>query len=773
MTIGMGKILAAIAAAKAKREAEQQQATEQPEPPLPTTFYLADPNFAEAPDTTDTTDTTNANIVLHGKEYNKEQSEAIRRVAAGESICMIGAAGTGKTTGTHGMAHYLIDRGLGSIGASTKWLSHDAPGVVILSFTRRATANIKRQMPDDLKGNTLTFHKILEYRPVIYEEYDPAKGKLVKKRRFEPFRNRNNPLPAGIKVVIVEESSMLGLDLFMRFYEALPFPEKVQWVFLGDINQLPPFFGKSIFGYKLLELPVVELTQIYRQALESPGLRLAHAIKDGAIIPSELEKGRHVVPKEWHHPGKLTIRYWQREIQEDEALLTAYGFLKKGIEDGYYDPYADMVLLPFNKRFGSIELGNYIANYLGKQRGAVVHEVIAGFNKHYLAEGDKLLYDKEDCIIERITPNEGYMGVPAQLASIHMDRWGVVHQASDVSEIERKKALDTGPTDVTDIDFLLAQTDVEDRVHAASHTIVLRMPRMSGAAGGSKVAQSDDDDLDNDDDDARTVTISDAAEINKLISGHVMTVHKSQGCEWRRVFYFIHRSHSIMACREILYTGTTRFREELVMIVEPDRGTPGTKSFKAGTFRKGIESQQIPGSNLHEKLEHFREEQLKALSQLKNEEDKDEIAKLLFIIGDKIKARIKEQVEVHREAVEKAARDAWEKLVALDPAKRYIPRYQVDISVSFGDTAGTAQSKPGTSIITIDSTYLIKNPKECIERTVPHEVAHIANTCWNEGSGHDRGWKALMKELGFVPDKEIFHHMGSRQAALQTVAKGM
>lgn len=750
MTIGMDKILAAIAAAKAKREAEAAivaapEAPETPEPPLPTTFYLADPRFEEEP-------ATPANIFLDGKEFNAEQSEAIRRVAAGESICMIGAAGTGKTTTTHGMAHYLMEKGLGSIGNSTKYLAHDAPGVVILSFTRRAVANIKRQMPEDLKGNTLTFHKILEYAPVIYEEYDPEKGKIVKKRRFEPRRNRTNPLPAGIKVVIVEETSMLEIPLFMNFMDALPYPDRVQWIFLGDINQLPPVFGRSVFGFKLLELPVVELKQIYRQALESPGLRLAHAIKNGTIIPSEMEKNRHVVPAEWHHPGKLTIRYWQRDISEDEALLTAYGFLKKGIQDGYYDPQQDMVLVPFNKKFGSIELGNYLANYLGKERGAIVHEIIAGFNKHYLAVGDKMMYDKEDCIIENITINESYMGADFQIASEHMDRWGVVDAPSD----HKPEIVHTGPTDVTDIDFLLQQADINDRVHAASHRITLRMLGMA-----------------NDEDDERTVTIDTAADINKLISGHVMTVHKSQGCEWRRVFIFFHRSHNIMASREILYTACTRFREELVMIIEPDRGTPNTKSYKPGTLHKGILTQHIPGNNLHEKLSHFQEAQLEALAQLKNEEDKNEVAKLLFIVGNKIKERIREQVKQYEDKVRDAVRDVFGKLIANDPTTRYLPRYEVFIDTSFGDAAGTAQARPGTSIITIDSSYLLKDPEECLARTVPHEVCHIADACWQNGTGHGPGWKKLMKELGFVPDKEIFHHMGTRQQAMQTIAKGM
>jgi len=58
-------------------------------------------------------------------------------------------------------------------------------------------------------------------------------------------------------------------------------PHKPQCVFLGDIRQLPPVFGTAILGFKMLELPVVELTEVYRQALKSPILRFALAVDDG------------------------------------------------------------------------------------------------------------------------------------------------------------------------------------------------------------------------------------------------------------------------------------------------------------------------------------------------------------------------------------------------------------------------------------------------------------------------------------------------------------
>lgn len=92
--------------------------------------------------------------------------------------------------------------------------------------------------------------------------------------RFEPQRNKINPLPRELTTIIIEESSMVGTELFQLLLDAIPEGHQVQLIFLGDINQLSPVFGDAILGYKLIELPAIVLTQVYRQALESPIIRL-------------------------------------------------------------------------------------------------------------------------------------------------------------------------------------------------------------------------------------------------------------------------------------------------------------------------------------------------------------------------------------------------------------------------------------------------------------------------------------------------------------------
>ncbi len=104
--------------------------------------------------------------------------------------------------------------------------------------------------------------------------------------KFEPARGENFKLDENIKVIILDEAGTIPIDLFDLLIKALPDPSQVQFIYLGDLAQNPPVFGAAVLGYKGLEHPdsTIELTQVYRQALESPIIRLAHRILSGTPI---------------------------------------------------------------------------------------------------------------------------------------------------------------------------------------------------------------------------------------------------------------------------------------------------------------------------------------------------------------------------------------------------------------------------------------------------------------------------------------------------------
>jgi ATP-dependent exoDNAse (exonuclease V) alpha subunit len=87
----------------------------------------------------------------------------------------------------------------------------------------------------------------------------------------------------------------------------------------------------------------------------------------------------------------------------------------------------------------------------------------------------------------------------------------------------------------------------------------------------------------------QTYKLNTASEINGLIFGYALTIHKSQGSQWKKVYCIFHNSHNRNLQRELLYTGITRAQKELFIICEPE------------TLIQGVTSQHIVGNSLAEK----------------------------------------------------------------------------------------------------------------------------------------------------------------------------
>jgi len=490
---------------------------------------------------------------------NEGQTEFVTAISAGESVVLIGAAGTGKTTAMRAATESLIKSGrvppISDFGH--KHLHAGTPGIAITAYTRRAVNNIRKNVSEDLAANCITNHKFLEFEPVIYEVFDEKIGDMKKTMKFEPARHRYNPISSTVRVIAYEEASMLGLDLYKLNQDAMP--HEFQEIFLGDIQQLPPIFGPAILGFKLQTLRVIELTEVYRQALESPILRLAHRILSGVPI-EEKEFG------EWHFPGKLKIHPWKKKISPTAATATIAHFFAQGADSGAYDPEEDMILMPFNEAFGTLEVNKHIATHLAWKRNAIVHEIVAGYNKVYYSEGDKVMYEKNDGVITRIETNPAYSGAPFNKPSINLNYWG--HRVGTKEEPGYKNE-----GSIDDVDFVLSQVagSKEDRVRQCSHKITILLS-----------------------DSEKEVVVDSAAAVNGMLHGYAITIHKAQGSEWRKVFLILHQSHAVMMQRELLYTAVTRAKEELYVICEPE------------TFVKGIQSQRIKGNTLSEKAEYFK-----------------------------------------------------------------------------------------------------------------------------------------------------------------------
>jgi ATP-dependent exoDNAse (exonuclease V) alpha subunit len=535
-----------------KKRAQQEAAIAMEPPPVLSSEHTIDP-LAE---TEEYTGAFSLNITL-----NEKQLLAKEMALQGKSFCLIGAAGTGKTTAQRSVAETLLQtKQLRSsqfkiAGSSPKQYA-EAPSIAFVAYTRRASANLQRaihknpELEEQLKYNVMTIHALLEFEPV--EFWDAEKDKMS--MRFEPQRTAKNPLT--ITHLVIEEASMLGLDLWNQLYEALPVG--VQIIFIGDINQLPPVFGASILNYALVQLPIVELTEVYRQQGDSLVLANAHNILAGKT----LEEGKGFTIVRGRNPT---------QVGQEKMAQTLGAMFKQWHSISYYDPDDCIILSPYNKQaLGTDNMNKWIAQFLGEKRNAVVFEVIAGFNKLYLAVGDKVMYNKQDAWIVDIKRNGMYHGKEPQTPGPDLSRFGV--------RIIGHASNGEGGADLDDIllgyeNFSLEELANQDSERKMQCTHIVSIETETG----------------------QKIDLTAAGDFSPQVFslGYVLTVHKAQGCEWKKVFIILHKDHSNMLTRELFYTAVTRAREDVILIA------------KDSIFAKAIATQRIKGNSLEDKIEYF------------------------------------------------------------------------------------------------------------------------------------------------------------------------
>ncbi len=179
-----------------------------------------------------------------GIQFAAQQREAIQTALTERSMILTGGPGTGKTTTTVGMIRLFEE---------------DDRRIVLAAPTGRAAKRLSETTDREAK----TIHRLLEF------SFQDGGFK----------RNRENPLDAD--VVIVDEMSMVDLVLMNKLMQAIP--SGATLILIGDTDQLPSVgAGNVLTG--LIEsgkIPVVELTEIFRQARQSMIVSNAHLINSG------------------------------------------------------------------------------------------------------------------------------------------------------------------------------------------------------------------------------------------------------------------------------------------------------------------------------------------------------------------------------------------------------------------------------------------------------------------------------------------------------------
>ncbi len=501
---------------------------------------------------------------------NAEQVLAKDMAAAGKSFCLIGAAGTGKTTAQRATAKALLQD---SKLSTTRFKTYhpvtgereykSAPSIAFCAYTRRAAANLAKaihkdpELAEEFKHNIMTIHMLLEYEPEQYDELDPLSGEMKSKFRFVPRRDAANPLT--ITHLIIEEASMVdAYQLWQKLFEALP--DSVQIIFIGDINQLPPVFGPSVLNFALLQLPVIELKKVYRN--QGIVLENAHNVLAGKTLEEtadfQIIRGKH------------------KTQQGQEVTSRALGglfnqWLDITGSDGApeYDPSDCIILSPYGKQpLGTRNLNSWISQHLGQRRGAVVHEVIAGFEKHYLAIGDKVMFNKLDGVITDIVRNPNYHGKEPQIAGTNLTRFGMrILNEKETASLDEILAIG----DYSNFNLESLEKEKGERKQQASHIVKVKM------------------------DNGNEEELTGAGDFGEqsFSLGYALTVHKAQGSEWRKVFLILHKDFSNMLYRELFYTAVTRARTKVTIIAKDD------------VINRAILNQRIKGNTMEDKINYF------------------------------------------------------------------------------------------------------------------------------------------------------------------------
>jgi exodeoxyribonuclease V alpha subunit len=505
---------------------------------------------------------------------NSDQEHACELAVSGASFVLTGAAGTGKTTTTIELANRLTSLpNFPTTVASTRTFDAGVPGIFFLAFTRAAVRQLRKVVPERFRAHCMTIHKFVEMAPEdVYVETENGDYKTV--RVYKPRRNKLSPFPSGIATLVFDEASMISETHKQWIDDALPY--HVQEIYIGDINQLPTVADFSIFPQKLTELPVVELRHVYRQALESPIIRLAHKIKNGEA-PTHTEITNN--PEEYKSEG-LSIYRFSKPIENESVALRQYTeIIYKLWLAGRYNPAIDIILCPWNKpnRFSTHELNRHIATFIDasladKNELLPIHEVISMFQKAYYRVGDLVLYDKNRGVIRHINKNPLYFGTIPQPPSTTLSRWG----------------LENGQTtdDLDLLDFVIPEIEEGKGTRQMSHVITLEM------------------------EDGTEEVLSTSGEFNALTLGYATSVHKSQGSQWPHVIVCLHKVHNVSINRELLYTAVTRAQHKLTIICEKD------------TLHERAKRQAIVGDTITEKIEWYRQKLAeRAAEKLKREDD--------------------------------------------------------------------------------------------------------------------------------------------------------
>jgi len=460
-----------------------------------------------------------------------EQSDAVKGVVQHQFSVLTGGPGCGKTTTTLVIVRLLE--------AMKKKVLLSAP-------TGRAT----QRMSEVIGREAKTIHRLLEWKGGEFQI------------------NEESPLKADF--LIVDECSMLDISLTASLLKAVP--QRCQVLFIGDPDQLPSVGAGNVLKDIISSnfIPCYRLTQVFRQAQQSLIIKYAHQMNKGQTpyIESPFK-----APDIWKNGSDCLF------LDSDEATKEQLSFINR--VKHYYD-------------WKTTDLEDISSGDSSPFEFRVKEEIKSAYEAEFIVPDkfmhvdlEKLHQSKDQTeslksVVKKIHPwSSLHYGLSAidTVVKLYLD-WIPKYQGK--TEIQILTPMTRGSLGTANLNKIIqdkanpysegkCQIKVGERIFREGDRVIHRRNNYDLNVFNGDIGQIQSIDNEN-----LTCIVSfypDNRQVNykkedimELDLAYAITIHKSQGSEFKAVIIPVLTQHFKMLYRNLIYTGLTRAKSLAVFV---------------------------------------------------------------------------------------------------------------------------------------------------------------------------------------------------------------